>query len=98
MLMSSAALTGPNACFVRKIQAKCPANSKQSNRGAGDVKLHKDLQCFSAAGELHFELAKLDEGEGIAETLLKHNGSCINHAAFSTIQLNLRGLWRGKER
>ena len=42
---------------------ECPANSKQSNRGAGDVTLQKDLQPFSAVGELHLELAKLDEGE-----------------------------------
>ena len=30
---------------------------------------------FYEARELHLDLAKLDEGEGIAETLLKHNAS-----------------------
>ena len=30
---------------------------------------------FFEAGELQLDLAKLDEGEGIAETLLKHNAS-----------------------
>ena len=54
---------------------ECPANSKQSNRGAGYITLQKDLESFYEAGELQLDLAKLDEGEGIAETLLKHNAS-----------------------
>ena len=54
---------------------ECPANSKQSNCGAGYITLQLDLESFYEAGELHRDLAKLDEGEGIAETLLKHNAS-----------------------
>ena len=54
---------------------ECPANSKQSNRGAGYITLQKDLESFYEAGELQLDLAKLDEGEGIAGTLLKHNAS-----------------------
>ncbi len=54
---------------------ECPANSKQSNRGAGYFTLQRDLLGFCEAGELHLDLAKLDEGEGIAATLLRHKAS-----------------------
>ena len=50
---------------------ECPANSKQSNRGAGYITLQKDMESFYEAGELQLDLAKLDEGEGIAETLFE---------------------------
>ena len=54
---------------------ECPANAKQSNRGAGYITVQKDLESFYEAGELQLDLAKLVEGEGIAETLLKRNAS-----------------------
>ena len=54
---------------------ECPANSKQRNHGAGYITLQKDLESFYEARELQFDLAKLDQGDGIAETLLKHNTS-----------------------
>ena len=54
---------------------ECPLNSKQSNRGVGYITLQKNLQGFYEAGELHLDVAELDEGEGIAETLWKHNAS-----------------------
>ena len=53
----------------------CPANSKQSNRCARYITLQKDLKSFYEAGELYLDSAELDEVEGIAETLLKHNAS-----------------------
>ena len=49
--------------------------SKQSTRGAGYIILQKNLGSFYVAGELHLGSAELDEGKGIAETLLKHNAS-----------------------
>ena len=52
-----------------------PANSKQSNRCARYITLQKDLKSFYEAGELYLDSAELDEVEGIAETLLKHNAS-----------------------
>jgi len=54
---------------------ECPANSKQSNRCARYITLQKNLKSFYAVGELYLDLAELDEVEGIAETLLKHNAS-----------------------
>ena len=54
---------------------ECPANSKQSNRGAGYITLQKDMESFYEAGELQLDLARLVEGEGIADILLKHNAS-----------------------
>ena len=43
---------------------ECPGNSNQRNRGAGYIKLQKDLESFYEAGELHLDLAELDEGGG----------------------------------
>jgi len=65
---------------------ECPANSKQSNREAGYITLQKELESFYETGELQLDLAKLDEGEGIVETLLKHNASwhksrCVKYNA-----------------
>jgi len=51
----------------------CPANSKQSNRYARYITLQKGLKSFYEAGELYLDSAELDEVEGIAETLWKHN-------------------------
>ena len=67
---------------------ECPANSKQSNRGAGYITLQKDLESFYEVGELQLDLAKLDEGEGIVETLLKHNASWHKSCRVSTTQPN----------
>ena len=46
---------------------ECPANSKQSNRGAGYITLQKELENFYETGELQLDLPKLNGGEGIAE-------------------------------
>ena len=46
-----------------------PANLKQRNRGARYIKLQKDLESFYETGELHLDLAELDEKKRIAETL-----------------------------
>ena len=59
-------------CQENKSEKKeCRANSNQRNRGAGYIKLQKDLESFYEAGELDLDLAELDEGRGagIAETL-----------------------------
>ena len=56
-------------------ERECPANSRRSNCGAVYITLQKELESFYEAGELHLDLAELDEEEGIAETLLKHNAS-----------------------
>ena len=56
-------------------ERECSANSRRSNCGAGYITLQKELESFYEAGELHLDLAELDEEEGIAETLLKHNAS-----------------------
>ena len=37
--------------------------------------IHHTLKSFYEAGELYLDSAELDEVEGIAETLLKHNAS-----------------------
>ena len=77
MLMSSAALTGPNACFVKKMQAREGNAQPIQNRVIVVLATLHFKRIYSAflQLELHLELAKLDEGEGIAETLLKHNAS-----------------------
>ena len=70
-----AALTGANAYFAKKIQARRgnAQPTRNSNRHAGYITLQKDLESFYEAEELHLDLAELDEGEGIVETVLKHN-------------------------
>ena len=59
----------------RKYKREEGIPSKESNRDAECITLQKDLQSFYVAGKLHLDSAELDEGEGIAETLLKHNAS-----------------------
>ena len=59
----------------RKYEPEEGIPNKESNRDAECNTLQKDLQSFYVAGKLHLDSAELDEGEGIAETLLKHNAS-----------------------
>ena len=77
---------------------ECPANSKESNHGAGYATLQKDLQRFSAAGELHLELAKLDEGEGIPEMLLNHNASWHKSCRVQYNSTKFEGLMEWKRK
>ena len=72
---------------------ECRANSNQRNRGAGYIKLQKDLESFYEAGELDLDLAELDEGRGGGGWgLLRHFRSImphdISHATLNTTQRN----------
>ena len=73
MFMSSAALTRSNTCFVKIIQARGGNAQPIENRVIVVLAtLHfKRICCVF----LHLELAKLDEGEEISDTLLKHYAS-----------------------
>ena len=80
-----------------------PANLKQRNRGARYIKLQKDLESFYENGELHLDLAELDEENRIAETLLKHNAlwrksCCVKYNATKLKRLERkRKPTEGKE-
>ena len=70
----------------------CPLNSTRKNYGSGYKRLADNLQQFHEIGELPIQasLSSLDEGNGIEETLKRHEAkwhkSCFNKCSTLKLQ------------
>ena len=73
--------TNWNQCFICQTVTdeplKCPADSKRKNLGAGYVTFAQNVERFQDLNSLpvQFDIQGLDDGTGIADTLLSHRAS-----------------------
>lgn len=68
-------------CVMQETEEKlvCPLNSTRKNYGSGYKSLADNLQQFREIGELPIQasLSSLDEGNGIEETLKRHEAKVV---------------------